>query len=240
MARASRGESWEKAKSPFATRLCLLMNGHPGTTQAQLAEITGKTRQTISQYVNGISEPGYYTLVKIADHFQVSLDYLLGRSEARTLDNSIQAACNITGLTEGSIYSLRRYMDVDDGYLSLHKEYGGRYAGYALDMVNEFISFALNYEEGKTPFEKYLAFRLQTEEHRESVEEWEKMTLEEKRAHTLKMIDINQTAFLGGFCPLFPEEASDYFRATFCDSFKDFLKAKYPLAELHERGSKED
>lgn len=88
MARASRGESWEKAKSPFATRLWLLMNGHPGTTQAQLAEITGKTRQTISQYVNGISEPGYDTLVKIADHFQVSLDYLLGR----TADPGIQTS----------------------------------------------------------------------------------------------------------------------------------------------------
>ena len=88
MARASRGEPWEKAKSPFATRLWLLMNGHPCTTQAQLAEITGKTRQTISQYVNGISEPSYDTLVKIADHFQVSLDYLLGR----TADPAIQTS----------------------------------------------------------------------------------------------------------------------------------------------------
>ncbi len=80
MARASRGERWEKEKSPFATRLRLLMNEQPITTQTQLAEITGKTRQTISQYVNGVSEPGYDTLVKIADHFEVSLDYLLGRT----------------------------------------------------------------------------------------------------------------------------------------------------------------
>lgn len=88
MARASRGEPWEKAKSPFATTLWLLMNEQPVTTQAQLAEITGKTRQTISQYVNGISEPGYSTLVKIADHFQVSIDYLLGR----TADPSMQTS----------------------------------------------------------------------------------------------------------------------------------------------------
>ena len=88
MARASRGESWEKAKSPFATTLWRLMNRQPVTTQAQLAEITGKTRQTISQYVNGISEPGYSTLVKIADHFQVSIDYLLGR----TADPSMQTS----------------------------------------------------------------------------------------------------------------------------------------------------
>lgn len=240
MARASRGEPWEKANNSFATTLLQLMKEQPVTTQAQLAEITGKTRQTISQYVNGVSEPGYDTLVKIADHFKVSLDYLLGRSKARTLDNSIQAACNITGLTERSIYALRRYMDVDDGYLSLYEKYGGRYASYAIDMVNEFISFALNYDEDKTPFKMYLAFRQQNEEHRESVEKWIQMTQEERQAHFFQMVDLHQTTFQGGFYPLFSKEASDYFRIAFCDNFKDFLKDRYPLAEMPKQNSKED
>ncbi len=110
MARASRGESWEKAKSPFATRLWLLMNGQPGTTQAQLAEITGKTRQTISQYVNGISEPGYDTLVKIADHFQVSLDYLLGR----TADPRIQpSAVDELGISPKAIEWIKLFVKND-------------------------------------------------------------------------------------------------------------------------------
>lgn len=106
MARASKGEQWEKSKSPFATTLRLLMDTQPITTQAQLAEITGKTRQTISQYVNGVSEPGYDTLVKIADHFQVSLDYLLGRSDVASIDLSVQDIHRITGLTEVNIASL--------------------------------------------------------------------------------------------------------------------------------------
>lgn len=106
MARASKGEQWEKSKSPFATTLRLLMDKQPITTQAQLAEITGKTRQTISQYVNGVSEPGYNTLVKIADHFHVSLDYLLGRSDVASIDLSVQDIHRITGLTEENIASL--------------------------------------------------------------------------------------------------------------------------------------
>ena len=110
MARASRGESWEKAKSPFATRLWLLMNGQPGTTQAQLAEITGKTRQTISQYVNGISEPGYDTLVKIADHFKVSLDYLLGR----TADPGIQtSAVDELGISPKAVEWIKHFAKND-------------------------------------------------------------------------------------------------------------------------------
>ena len=103
MARASKGEQWEKSKSPFATTLRLLMDKQPITTQAQLAEITGKTRQTISQYVNGVSEPGYDTLVKIADHFDVSLDYLLGRSDVASIDLSVQDIHRKTGLTAENI-----------------------------------------------------------------------------------------------------------------------------------------
>lgn len=70
-------------KSPFPVALRALMSEKPITTQEKLAEITGKTRQTVSQYVNGISEPGYDTLIKIADYFDVSTDYLLGRTADR-------------------------------------------------------------------------------------------------------------------------------------------------------------
>lgn len=108
MARARKGERWEKEKSPFAATLRLLMDKQPITTQAQLAEITGKTRQTISQYVNGVSEPGYDTLVKIADHFHVSLDYLLGRSDVSSFDLTVQEIHRKTGLTEENITLLMK------------------------------------------------------------------------------------------------------------------------------------
>lgn len=55
-----------------------------GVTQDTLAAKIGRTRQTVCQYVNGDSEPGYGTLVKIADFFSVSTDYLLGISPAKS------------------------------------------------------------------------------------------------------------------------------------------------------------
>lgn len=70
----------EKYNAPFPTQLRNLMDTK-GETQEGLAKAVGKTRQTVSQYVNGISEPGYDTLVKIADYFDVSIDYLLGRTQ---------------------------------------------------------------------------------------------------------------------------------------------------------------
>ncbi len=94
----------EMYKSPFPIALRALMSEKPITTQEKLAEITGKTRQTVSQYVNGISEPGYDTLIKIADYFDVSIDYLLGRTKDRRKAPSVY---DQIGLSEESISILR-------------------------------------------------------------------------------------------------------------------------------------
>jgi len=67
----------ETKYTPFSNRLRGLMEV-TYTTQGRLSEHIGKTRQTVSQYINGISEPGYDVLVKIAGFFGVSTDYLLG------------------------------------------------------------------------------------------------------------------------------------------------------------------
>ena len=186
----------------------------------------------------GMSVKNLYAL---AAFYGVSTDYILGLTDTRSPSADVQTACQITGLNESSIFSLRRYMDVDDGYLSLHEKYGKQYSRYALDMVDEFIDYALNYsDENDIPFDKYLAFRQQNEERRDSIEKWKLMTLEEHQSHTFEMMEIHQTAFKCGFYPLFSADASDYFRTIFCDCFKDFLKEKYPLADIPHKQFKED
>ena len=39
------------------------------------------SQNTISQYENGAREASYDALIAIADYFDVSIDYLLGRTE---------------------------------------------------------------------------------------------------------------------------------------------------------------
>ena len=53
-------------------------------SQVRLAIELNTTQNSISRYENGIREAGYATLIAIADYFNVSLDYLLGRSEDPT------------------------------------------------------------------------------------------------------------------------------------------------------------
>lgn len=48
-------------------------------TQKQLAEAVGVSQQSINKYENHNVEPDIQTLQKMADLFQTSVDYLIGR-----------------------------------------------------------------------------------------------------------------------------------------------------------------
>ena len=52
-------------------------------SQLKLAFDLNMNQNTISRYENGEREADYETLIKFADYFDVSLDYLLGRSEIK-------------------------------------------------------------------------------------------------------------------------------------------------------------
>ena len=56
-----------------------------GLTQAEIAEKLGISRSTIGMYETGAREPDFDTLEKIADFFNVDIDYLLGRTAKTTL-----------------------------------------------------------------------------------------------------------------------------------------------------------
>ena len=50
-------------------------------TQVQLATHLGYFHSAVVKWESGQCEPSYDVLIKIADYFNVTLDYLLGRTE---------------------------------------------------------------------------------------------------------------------------------------------------------------
>ncbi|MBQ8613119.1 MAG: hypothetical protein IJ416_02745 [Ruminiclostridium sp.] len=50
---------------------------------------------------------GYLNFLALADYFGVSTDYLLGRTENPSVEEDIQIACKVTGLSEKSIVILK-------------------------------------------------------------------------------------------------------------------------------------
>lgn len=52
-----------------------------GISQLKLAMDLSMNQNSISRYENGVREADYATLIKFADYFEVSLDYLLERTD---------------------------------------------------------------------------------------------------------------------------------------------------------------
>ena len=55
----------------------------------QLGKIVNVGKTTISQWENGINYPNQETLEKLCDYFNVSLDYLMGRSDIKNPNHNI-------------------------------------------------------------------------------------------------------------------------------------------------------
>ena len=63
------------------SRILLQLRERTNTNQKNLAAVLGMTPSVVSQYEKGKAMPGYDVMQKIADHFNVSVDFLLGREK---------------------------------------------------------------------------------------------------------------------------------------------------------------
>lgn len=59
-----------------------------GISQQVLADAIGTSQQSINKYENHKIEPDIETLIKIADYFETSVDYLIGHTDIdRVIEN---------------------------------------------------------------------------------------------------------------------------------------------------------
>lgn len=59
--------------------------------QSDLADYLNVSRQSVGGYENGTTEPPMDIIIKIADKFNVTCDYLLGRTDEKYNFNSLSA-----------------------------------------------------------------------------------------------------------------------------------------------------
>ncbi len=55
--------------------------------QADLAEAVGIDQRTISNYETGKTNPDSFALIKLADYFHVTIDYLVGRTDYNSFED---------------------------------------------------------------------------------------------------------------------------------------------------------
>lgn len=99
-----------------------------GITQQDLSDKLGITKSILSKYENGHREPGREILNSLADFFDVSVDYLLGRTDRK------------------EIYILEKkdlpdeLQDLGIDYIGVAKEI--KESGFSIEEIKELIEFA--------------------------------------------------------------------------------------------------
>ena len=71
-----------------------------GLTQKEMAELLRIDRTTYVKYESGSNEPPFSSLHKLAEYFDVSIDYLLERTEIRNTGETEKPTVSDDGLDE--------------------------------------------------------------------------------------------------------------------------------------------
>lgn len=115
----------KKGRSVFPDILSDLISDS-GKTLREISRESGIGASQLSSYQSGASEPNMSSLVGMADYFNVSIDYLVGKSKAATRDTTIGPVCNFTGLSSKSAEYL-------------HKEDAANLTSWRMDAINYLI-----------------------------------------------------------------------------------------------------
>lgn len=138
----------------FGSRLKLLREER-GLTQQMVADILKVERPTIAGYETKRKQPDYEKIIILADYFNVSIDYLLGRSDIRNpyieknLDKSLKQE-NHTEMTFGDkLKQLRESSGLKQEELgkivNLSKATISRYEANTIEPNNETLKLIANY-----------------------------------------------------------------------------------------------
>ena len=100
--------------NPDFSRSLSLLRQERGLSQRQVAKELGISQALLSHYENGIREPGLNFVVKACDFYNVSADFLLGRTLSRDgttiLDADTLYDASAANYLSTSVYQLYRHL----------------------------------------------------------------------------------------------------------------------------------
>ncbi|WP_085524466.1 helix-turn-helix domain-containing protein [Tuberibacillus sp. Marseille-P3662] len=83
-----------------------------GLTRQDVADYLGKTPQAYGYYEKGKREPNYDTLISLADLFDVSIDYLLGRNYQHLVgDDEHLFFIDTSELTDEAVEDVKKHVE---------------------------------------------------------------------------------------------------------------------------------
>ena len=118
----------------FSSRLKKLRNEYD-LSQKDLAKTLGYSRATIANYEQGVRKPSADILREIANYFEVSLDYLLGRSNIRL---------SLKNYLTQSTPSILLFINPENGKIVNHSPYALSFYGYSREELLNKTIFEIN------------------------------------------------------------------------------------------------
>lgn len=95
----------------FKNRLISLRK-EKGLSQYEVADRLGFSRGKLANYEQGTRQPDYDTLTKIAEYYDVSVDYLLGRTDKKNYQEEENLFFfDMEGLTDEEINDIKEHIE---------------------------------------------------------------------------------------------------------------------------------
>lgn len=94
----------------FGERLKKLRDS-AGVSQQKLADIIGLTQQAIAKWENSKAEPDLATVARLAEYFDCSTDYLLGKTNIRKYPHTIAAHHDGDDYTEEELADIEKFKE---------------------------------------------------------------------------------------------------------------------------------
>ncbi len=133
---------------------------NPELTIPKQSEQMGIPYQTFNKYIKGTAECSASNLVKMAQYYQVSVDYILGQTKSKTFDTNLRSICDMLNLSDKAVQQLiTPWIYQNASYVM---EYEGQYE-IIVDIIDKLISrnilfeAAKEIEEAQTLFEQFIA-----------------------------------------------------------------------------------
>ena len=130
-----------------------------GETQTEIAKLLGSSRQIVSYYETGERMPHVEDLITLAEHFETSVDYLLGLSDVQSLDTQINEVCEYTRLSQKAVELLHNDYFLNLGLTKIvdvlitdccrisDEEFTGTNSADVLGIVRDYLLLSLDNNE---------------------------------------------------------------------------------------------
>lgn len=118
-----------------------------GYSQQKLATMLNVAQNTVSQYENGIREPDNKILIKLSEIFDVTTDYLLGRTDIKNPPNETELPLEFTTPEEAMKFILEQNVIMGFGGFDVNKMNDEEVIEFANELLRQLKLLSYKYKK---------------------------------------------------------------------------------------------